>query len=377
MYKILVVGYGSNPGGIERFITNYCSQFDNKKVQVDILGNDPEPLAFEDKIKAWGGKIYILNMPTIKKNPVKHFTRLENVTKKIFPNYDCIWFNTLDLKNIELIKKARKLQVPKIIIHSHNSKWSNKVSVIDNIRHEINKKRIIKYGTDFWACSESAKEWLFPPTLYSKVKIINNAIDVKNFEFDFNARKVIRNKHNLNDSLVLGNVGRLTQQKNQVFSLKIIQKLSKKIPNLKLILLGQGEDEALLRKKVKELKIEKNVIFAGVQKNINDWYSAFDLLLLTSLYEGLPLTAVEAQANGVTMVANKTVIPDQVIINNNLKLLSLEDDPEIWANKILDLYLNNKLKREDNRKIEDNLKKSGFDIKLEAGKVQQLIMGNH
>ena len=77
------------------------------------------------------------------------------------------------------------------------------------------------------------------------------------------------------------------------------------------------------------------------------------------------------------MVANKTVIPDQVIINNNLKLLSLENDPEIWANKILDLYLNNKLKREDNRKIEDNLKKSGFDIKLEAGKVQQLIMGNH
>lgn len=67
MYKILVVGYGSNPGGIERFITNYCSQFDNKKVQVDILGNDPEPLAFENKIKAWGGKIYILNMPTIKK----------------------------------------------------------------------------------------------------------------------------------------------------------------------------------------------------------------------------------------------------------------------------------------------------------------------
>ena len=177
--------------------------------------------------------------------------------------------------------------------------------------------------------------------------------------------------------MVLGNVGRLTQQKNQVFSLKIIQKLSKKIPNLKLILLGQGEDEALLRKKVKELKIEKNVIFAGVQKNINDWYSAFDLLLLTSLYEGLPLTAVEAQANGVTMVANKTVIPDQAIINNNLKLLSLEDDPEIWANKILDLYLNNKLKREDNRKIEDNFKKSGFDIKLEAGKVQQLIMGNH
>ncbi len=158
MYKILVVGYGSNPGGIERFITNYCSQFDNKKIQVDILGNDPEPLAFENRIKAWGGRIYILNMPTIKKNPVRHFIRLKTVTRKIFPNYDCIWFNTLDLKNIELIKLAKKMQVPKIIIHSHNSKWSSKVGVIDNIRHKINKKRIIEYGTDFWACSENAKK---------------------------------------------------------------------------------------------------------------------------------------------------------------------------------------------------------------------------
>lgn len=316
-------------------------------------------------------------MPTIKKNPVKHFTRLNIITRKIFPKYNCIWFNTLDLKNIELIKKAKKLQVPKIIIHSHNSKWSHKVGILDNLRHKIHKKKIIKYGTDFWACSESAKEWLFPPDLYPKVKIINNAVDVKNFEFNFNARNAIRNKYNLNNSLVLGNVGRLTQQKNQIFSLKIVQKLSKKVPNLKLILLGQGEDKVLLNKKVKELKIEKNVIFVGVQKNINEWYSAFDLLLLTSLYEGLPLTAVEAQANGVTMVANKAVIPDQAIINNNLELLSLKDDPEIWANKILDLYISKKLKRENNRKIKDNFKKSGFDIKLESGKVQQLIIEKH
>lgn len=107
---------------------------------------------------------------------------------------------------------------------------------------------------------------MFPPDLYPKVKIINNAVDVKNFEFNFNARNAIRNKYNLNNSLVLGNVGRLTQQKNQIFSLKIVQKLSKKVPNLKLILLGQGEDKVLLNKKVKELKIEKNVIFVGVQK---------------------------------------------------------------------------------------------------------------
>lgn len=100
-------------------------------------------------------------------------------------------------------------------------------------------------------------------------------------------------------------------------------------------------------------------------------------MLLTSLYEGLPLTAVEAQANGVTMVANKAVIPDQAIINNNLELLSLKDDPEIWANKILDLYISKKLKRENNRKIKDNFKKSGFDIKLESGKVQQLIIEKH
>lgn len=78
------------------------------------------------------------------------------------------------------------------------------------------------------------------------------------------------------------------------------------------------------------------------KKNVNDWYSSFDLLLLTSLYEGLPLTAVEAQANGITMIVNKAVVPKQSIINNNLKLLSLKDDPEIWANEILSLYLHKK-----------------------------------
>ncbi len=101
------------------------------------------------------------------------------------------------------------------------------------------------------------KKWLFPPELYNKVKIINNAINVKEFEFNLNGRRKIRDKYDLNNSLVLGNVGRLTQQKNQIFSLKIMQKLSKKIPNSKLILLGQGEDEKILRKKVKETKNRK------------------------------------------------------------------------------------------------------------------------
>ncbi|KAA8790312.1 glycosyltransferase family 1 protein, partial [Lactobacillus crispatus] len=158
---------------------------------------------------------------------------------------------------------------------------------------------------------------------------------VKEFEFNLNGRRKIRDKYDLNNSLVLGNVGRLTQQKNQIFSLKIMQKLSKKIPNSKLILLGQGEDEKILRKKVKELKIEKNVIFAGVQKNVNDWYSSFDLLLLTSLYEGLPLTAVEAQANGITMIVNKAVVPKPVSYTH----LPSQDTP---SNHLCRLHLEKK-----------------------------------
>ena len=379
-YRILVWGASYNPGGIERFLVNYIKHFNHKKIIVDFVNTDRRPLAFSDQMKSWNSKIFQLIVPSKRKHIILYYRKFDSFFKKYSKNYDCMWFNLIDLSNITAVKYAHKYGVPKIIVHSHNSKYMSSLNSIGGIegyiKHKLNKKLIDNYATDFWSCSPSGTDWMFPNDLKSKVKIINNAIEPKLYMVNVEKRNSIRKKYHLSDDIiVLGNVGRLQLQKNQIFALKVMSELVKMNTKIKLIFVGDGPDKKKLLQKTNELSLKNNVIFVGKQMDMQAWYSTFDYFLLPSLFEGLSVASIEAQANGLPIFASSNIIPKNSIINSNIDLISLSYSPKYWADKIL-RKINSNFTRENELQIKQNFEVSSFDIDIESQKLQKNFLSS-
>lgn len=360
MYKVLVFGMTDNYGGVERVIINYYHQFDNNKIHFDFICNTPHKMAFEDQLKKQGSKVF--HLIERRKNPFKYNIQMENIFSNYGKDYDCFWCNLNNLVNVVGLKLAKKYGIPKIVVHSHNSKimeegFKGKIKLLI---HKYNKKKICRYSTDYWACSSVAAEWLFPKKCLNKVYIVKNAIDLKRCEFSIRKRNEVRKSYGLTNSYVIGNVGRLHFQKNQEFMLHLLKEILPIIPNAKLVFVGDGPDKEKLLKEVDLLGLKNKVLFTGVQKDISSWYSAFDLFLFPSRFEGLSVAMLEAQSNGLPIIASNNVSPNEIKINSNVEFLPLDCERNKW---IREIKLREKDSRVDIREIKKNFIKHGYDIK--------------
>lgn len=296
MYKILVFGMTENPGGVESVIMNYYHYMDKNTFHFDFLCNSYNKIAFEEEIISNGSQTF--HFPARSKNYKKYKKELKNFFENNASKYDAIWVNVCSLANIDYLKMAKKYGIKRRIIHSHNSQ--NMDSRLRGILHKYNKKRIAYYVTDFWSCSKEASEWFYDSSIIKKSIIISNAIDVEKYCFDDVKRKKLRRDLKWEENYIIGNIGRLHFQKNQMFILDIFEKLIKKEPKVRLILIGDGEDRTKLEKEIDKKKLNKYVYMAGIQKDICGWLSTFDLFLFPSKFEGLSMAAMEAQAKAVS-----------------------------------------------------------------------------
>ncbi|MBO4734627.1 MAG: glycosyltransferase, partial [Clostridia bacterium] len=176
-----------------------------------------------------------------------------------------------------------------------------------------------------------------------------------------------RREYGFGDKLVIGHVGRLAPQKNQKKILEVFSKVHKMNPNTHLVIIGTGELEKQLKDYTNELGLKDFVTFTGVLSNVNEWYSAFDVFVMTSLYEGLPVVAIEAQASDLPCVLCDT-ITDEVKITERVKFAGLKDSPDLWAEKILGF------ERKPRTGREKELGEAGYDIKSEAVRMQNLYL---
>lgn len=377
MTRILIYGATYNPGGVEKFLLNYVTRIQSENLKFDFINIYNKDLAFNDILVKKGCNVLNLNLPKRKRNPIRYNKMLDNFFEKASKKYDCIWFNLIDLINIDPIKKAKKYNFKRIIVHAHNSQIMDEKKTFKYInhfiQHHLNKMKISKFATDFWACSESAAKFFFDDKELKKVKIIKNAINPIPFQYDLQRRKTIRNKLSIKDEFVIGNVGRLQHQKNQEFALKIFKEYLSLNSNARLIFVGQGDNYKFLKGLAKEMKIDKKVMFAGVQTNVSAWYSAFDVFLFPSLFEGLSVASLEAQANGLPVLANNSIMPLNSIINDNVKLLSLKVSAKIWAQKLEEFRLD-KNKRVDNNQVYNNFINSGYDLGSASKKLKQYFL---
>ena len=364
--RILVFGMTENPGGVESFLLNYYRHIDREKIQFDFLCNSYNPVAYEDELIGMGARTF--HITSRRKDRTTYKKELEELFASHASEWSAVWENVCSLANIDYLKIAKKYGIRKRIIHSHNSQ--NMDSKLRGVLHRWNKLWIGKTATDFWACSEDAAKWFYSGKTLEKAVIIRNAIDVDRTRFDEEKRKAIRERYGWEDKFVIGNVGRLHFQKNQSFCLDIFSRYVKNHPESVLVIVGQGEDEQKLKTKARELGIEDSVCFTGVQRDIQAWLSSFDLFLFPSLFEGLSIVALEAQANGVPVLASKDVIPDEVVMNGNFVFFELGKSAEEWSRETEKMR---SCKRLPYDTIKATFENKGYDINLSAGRVEDLL----
>lgn len=353
MKTMLVVGMTDTLGGMESVIMNNYRLLDKTKVSVDFLCVF-EHMAFEEEVVALGGKVFHIDKPH------KHFFKFYKNVKKIIRNkYDIIWYNTCSLANISYLKIAKKFGVKVRIIHAHNSK--NPDSKLKGYLHNFNRRKIAKCANYFWSCSQEASDFFYNKKIMANpnYRIINNAIDLPKFRFNEKIREEVREELGLKNELVIGHVGRFHFQKNHEFLINVFNEIHSANHDAKLLLIGKGENRNKIIALVEKLNLKNNVLFLGERTDVNRLFSCMDIFVMPSLFEGLPVVLIEAQANGLPIVASD-VVSKQSKILDNFKFLSLQCDGGIktWGSCILGT------KTDINNRINaiTELDKKGFNI---------------
>lgn len=332
--RVLHILNSLGAGGIETFIINIYRNINKEMIQFDFLIQSSGEQFYEQEISSLGGNIYRITPRS--KSIGRNIKELNLFFKESAANYNTVHFHVSSLSDITAMVIARRYKIRNRVIHSHNVKAGG--SKLHTYLHYVNKNLLSFLGTDFFACSEDAGKWMFNTKVLksNKFKIINNAIDIAKFEYKTEARISIRKELGIDDSsVVLGHIGRFHPQKNHIFLIKVFKEVVDINSNSYLLLVGSGALQKDIEKIVREENLTDKVLFLGLRKDTSRILSALDCFVFPSLYEGLGIVLIEAQANGVPIIASSNNIPESVKINNNFQFLKLEDSLVTWKENIL------------------------------------------
>jgi glycosyltransferase involved in cell wall biosynthesis len=337
---------------------------DRTRVQFDfVYFSTPPKENHIEEISALGGRTYKIDRPSLKNAAFYKKKVAEKFLSGLDYDYKIAHFHTFILVNL-FYKALRKNNI-KVITHSHNTKLSS--NFFKSIRNRLICTGLNRHTDYKVACSRLAGEKLFGKKSFNKDgKIIFNAIDLDRFIFSDVGREKIRQEFNLTDKIVLIHVGRLEKQKNHPFLLKIMTALVKESPKYHLLLVGRGPDGDKLKEIVKRKGLKDHVTFAGIRNDIPDILSAGDVFVFPSLFEGLGIAVVEAQANGLNCVVSNNV-PKEASASDSVRFRQL-NNLGAWLSDIKESV------QPERENLNENLVKAGYDIKTEAVKLQEFYI---
>lgn len=365
MKKILHVIQGMNAGGMETLIMNYYRNINRNKYQFDFLINEKDKVFYEDEIIKLGGHIYRNTLP--KENIFKNRKEL----KIFFSNnkYDVIHCHQ-GITYYYPLKIAKKVGIKNRVIHNHGIN-RNFLKFLFIYNELWAKRRITSLGNNYVACSTTVLNHIFTNKIIENKNytILPNAIDTSKYKFSTKKRNKIRNDLNIKNEIVLLHIGTFTKPKNHTFIIEIFNELIKTNKNYKLILVGDGPLKNEILNKVKYYNLENNIIFTGIRNDIDYLLSAADIMIFPSLYEGLPLTLIEAQASGIKILASQN-ITKETQQTDKITYLKI-DNTKIWINEIKNTEL-----KYDRKKYNNILKKSNFNIE-NATKILEKIYNKY
>lgn len=270
--------------------------------------------------------------------------------------YDIVYADTENaLRSVHLFM-ARLAGVPVRVVHSHNTGLQTESRLSRVIARYL--KGFFRFSaTDYFACSDKAAKWLFPNDIYRKknYKLLKNGVDLDKFGYSREIREKEREKLGIQNKYVLGNVGRFMPQKNHLFLLDIFSEVVKKEPDSVLMLIGEGPLRKKAEERAGELGIREKVLFIGNVPDVENYLQAMDCFVMPSLFEGLPITGIEAQASGLSCLFSDT-ITKELAITDLSDFMSLDESAEKWAARIL-TYRNRTRKN-----MKEKMKKEGYSI---------------
>ena len=358
--RILHVVQRMEAGGTQALLMNIYRNIDRTKVQFDFLVEYPNKEFYDDEILKLGGKIYYSTVRT-DFNILKFKNQLKNILREN-PDYKIMHVHVSNIGYI-CFKIAKKMGVHTRIAHAHNN---GSVHDAKYFLRWILRKLFALYATEYYACSKEAGEYFFKGKDY---KVLKNAIDSKKFVYNEKQRIEMRKELKVENNFVVGHIGRFHPQKNHKFLIEIFEKIKEKRSNAKMILVGTGPLEKEIENKVKNLNLEKDVIFLKNRKDINKIYQAMDVFIFPSLFEGLGIVAIEAQASGTPIICSDR-LPPEIEISPIYKKTSLDESAEVWANEAIKLADENRNKQN----LQQNVKESGFDLCDVVDKLQNFYL---
>ncbi len=360
MIRILHSVSNMDRAGIETMLMNYYRHIDRDKIQFDFLCNKTKPGAYDDEIKSMGGRIY--HTPGL--NPAK-YPKYLSYMKSLFkenPEYKILEAHNGAL-GLYALHAAKVNNIPVRIFHAHGASitkdWKLPIKLFCKSRLKANMNHN-------FTCGIAAAECYFGKQVVENgdYELIPNAIEVQRFVFDKNIRESLREQYNLQDKHVIGHVGRFMTQKNHTFLLDVFKKLTEQDNQAYLVLLGDGELMESIKAKAEEFDLKNKILFVGNVGNANEWYSAFDAFVLPSIWEGLPVVGVEAQASDLPCIFSDGVTKE-IGLTDKVQFVPLKAPASEWVQAFEKALSINE--RKDNTVL---IREKNYDIETEAIKLQ-------
>lgn len=360
-----------NRGGAETMVMNYYRNVDRTRVQFDFMVHRQERGAYDDEIEAMGGKIY--RMSPIHPGKIGRYKKELKLFFDEHPEYSIIHSHMSEL-GYYAFREAKAHHVKCTVCHAHNAPHFKDETLSEKLKDIMRwrlKHKVRKYNDHMFVCGMDAGKWLFGKFRKRRFVMMNNAIDAGNFRWDAERAEMLRREWELDGKFVVCNVGRFNAQKNHNFLIDIFNLIHYHYPDSVLLLAGDGDLEERIKAKAEGLGLSDCVRFLGIRSDINDILLASDVFLFPSLYEGLPVTLVEAQASGIKCVISDAV-PNDCLITKNVDVVSLEKTPGEWASAVLE-YSGGYRRRDMFKTIVEK----GFDIRENAAWLEEFYINEY
>lgn len=353
MIRVLHVVDSMNRAGQETFIMNVYRQIDRSKIQFDFLQFQPGPADFDEEILSLGGRIHhAVAKGTDFRNSMAQITAIVQEN-----NYHIVHRHFSNASMFLELWAAKRGGAGCLIAHSHNTSSQNIK------QHYLFRLPLYRISDWHLACAEDAGHWMFGDRAFH---IIPNGIDGNVFRYDKAASLRIREELGITaDQLVFGHVGRFNEVKNHAFILEVFKEIVAEVPDARLILAGDGNLRPAMEQWTKHNQLDQHVHFVGVRSDISALMSAMNLFLMPSLYEGLPVTLVEAQATGLPCLVSDVVTED-IAITPCIEFLNLQEPAKLWAIKAIEMSL------WPRQETAADIKRSGYDIRDVAETLEKL-----
>ena len=314
--KIFMVGFSLNKGGVESYIANLCGQ----------LPDDYEVIYRLPHMELDGVN---WDCPPNRHNYIRYWKFWTRFFKE--NHFDVLYYNTCDIVSIDMLRFAKAAKIPVRIIHSHNTDNQVKMTAFHRLTERINRSELHCYATHLFACSKAAGNWMFGNRRFT---VIKNGISLKKYAFSVASRMSCRAEIKSNAATIIGCVGRLDPQKNPLFAVEIARQLCLLDSSVHVAFIGDGELRTQVADAIENAHLTERVHLLGARDDVNQWYSAFDCLMMPSLFEGLPFVLVEAQAAGLSCVVSTEVSLD-ANITGLVEYVPLSESAREWAQIIL------------------------------------------